>query len=161
MPSGRGLTKREIDEFLNGSVISRLATVKPDGAPYVVPVWHYWDGAAMWVIPRERSSFVENLRQEPRVCVSTADDVDPRHTRVVIEGSVEVVEGPVKMQGRMLEIANDMARRYMGPHGPKYLGRTADRPRYLLKITPEKITSWQGNEWHLRYFSSQVTSGSG
>jgi PPOX class probable F420-dependent enzyme len=152
-PGGRGLTQEEIDAFLRGAVISRLATVKPGGAPYVVPVWHYWDGQALWIIPRARSSFVENIQREPRVCVSTADDVDPLHTRVVIEGRVEVAEGPVKMHGRMLEIANDMARRYMGPDGPKYLGRTAGRPRYLLKITPDNITSWRGNEWHPRYIA--------
>jgi PPOX class probable F420-dependent enzyme len=150
-PAGRGLSKDEMDAFLRGSVISRIATVKPDGAPYVVPVWHFWDGGFLWVIPRERSSFVENIKREPRVCVSAADDVDPLHTRVVIQGRAEVVEGPVRMQGRMLEIANDMAHRYMGPDGPRYLARTADRPRYLLKITPEKTASWRGNEWHPRY----------
>jgi len=150
-PSGKGLSQHEMSAFLHGAVISRLATVKPDGAPYVVPVWHYWDGKALWIIPRAKSSFVENIRVERRVCVSTADDVDPMHTRVVIEGRAEVIEGPVKMQGRMLKIANDMARRYMGPDGPKYLGRTADMPRYLIKITPLKTTSWRGNEWHPRY----------
>lgn len=153
VPRGQGLSQREIDVFLNGPVISRLATIKPDGSPYVVPVWHYWDGKNLWIIPREKSSFVENVRREPRVCVSTADDVDPAHTRVVIEGTCEIVEGPAPLQGRMLEMARDMALRYMGPDGPTYLGRTASRPRYLLKVTPGRMTSWSGNEWHPRYIA--------
>jgi PPOX class probable F420-dependent enzyme len=151
--SARNLTTEEIDTFLRGGVISRLATVKPDGAPYVVPVWHHWDGRSFWIIPRAMSSFVEYIRSEPRVCVSTADDVDPLHTRVVTEGRAEIVEGPVPMQGRMLEIANDMARRYMGPDGPKYLARTAARPRYLVRVTPSAMKSWRGNEWHPRYIA--------
>lgn len=153
-PSGRGLTRVEIDAFLGGAVIARLATVKPDGAPHVTPVWHHWDGQAPWVIPRAKSSFVANIRHVPRVCVSVADDVDPLHTRVVIDGRAEVVEGPAKMQGLMLEIASDMARRYMGPDGPKYVGRTADRARFLIRVTPERVSSWRGNEWHPRYLEA-------
>ena len=76
------LTSREIDEFLARPVVARIATVKPDGAPHVAPVWQQWDGEAMWVIPRSRSSWLENLRQEPRVCVSCADDINPGHARV-------------------------------------------------------------------------------
>jgi PPOX class probable F420-dependent enzyme len=151
MPQARSLTKAEIDAFLATPIIARLATVRPDGAPYVVPVWQQWDGERMWVIPRAKSSFVENIRHEPRVCVSCADDINPAHTRVTIEGRAEIVEGPTPLVGRTKEIADEMAVRYMGPDGPKYAERTADRLRCLVRITPEKITSWQGGEWHSRY----------
>ena len=145
-----GLTREEIDRFLATPVIARLATVKPDGSPYVAPVWQQWDGEAMYIIQRERSSFVGHIGHEPRVCVSCADD-GPGHRRVLIEGVAEIVEGPVRMSGRMLEIAQGMATRYMGPDGPKYLGGTADRPRYLVKVRPVRVASWQGGEWHPRY----------
>lgn len=150
-PGAHGLSRSEVDAFLRTPIIARLATVKPDGSPYVVPVWQYWDGHLMFVIPRERSTFVEHLKGEPRVAVSCADDVDPAHTRVLLEGQARVVEGPVAMLGRMLAIANDMAVRYMGPDGPHYLAKTANRPRYLVEITPSRITSWRGAEWHPRY----------
>lgn len=152
-PRARPLTTDEVDAFLRTPVIARLATVKADGAPHVVPVWEHWDGTALYVIPRERSSFVEHLRREPRVAVSCADDIDPAHARVLIEGVAEIVEGPAEMTGRMLEIANEMAERYMGPDGPRYLGRTSHRPRYLIRIMPTRITSWRGGEWHRRYIA--------
>ncbi|MEX0762215.1 MAG: TIGR03618 family F420-dependent PPOX class oxidoreductase [Dehalococcoidia bacterium] len=155
MPNaGRGLTPQQIDEFLATPIIARLATVKPDGAPHVTPVWQHWDGEAMWIVPRERSNFVQNIRHEPRVCVSCADD-GPGHRRVLVEGRAELVEGPVPLSGRTREIADEMARRYMGPEGPTYLGRTADRPRYLVKVTPARMSSWQGGEWHPRYTGGQ------
>ena len=61
------LSKSQVDALLAGPINARLATVKPDGAPYVVPVWQYWDGASMYIIPREKSRFVVHVRHEARV----------------------------------------------------------------------------------------------
>ena len=144
------LAGREIDELLARPIVARIATVKPDGAPHVAPLWQQWDGEAMWVIPRSRSSWLENMKQEPRVCISCADDVNPGHPRVTIEGIAEIVEGPVGLVGRVKEIGDEMAVRYMGTDGPVYATKTANRLRYLVKITPTSITSWSG-EWHPRY----------
>jgi nitroimidazol reductase NimA-like FMN-containing flavoprotein (pyridoxamine 5'-phosphate oxidase superfamily) len=147
MPS---LTPKEVDDLLAGPVIARLAVVKPDGAPYVVPVWQHWDGKAMYLIPRARSRFVDYLASEPRVAVSCADDGDARRSRVLIEGTAEVVEGPALMTGRMLEIAKEMAERYGGKSGLGYLEGTLTKPRYLVRIAPRKMTTWAGG-WHRRY----------
>lgn len=122
-PKTGRLSSREIADFLARPIIARIATVKPDGAPHVAPLWQQWDGEAMWVIPRSRSSWFENLRLEPRVCISCADDVNPDHARVTIEGIAEVVEGPVGLVGRVKEIADEMAVRYMGPDGPSYAAK--------------------------------------
>ena len=110
-----------MNELLATPVIARLATVKTDGAPYVVPLLQYWDGAAMYVIPRERSRFVDHIRNEPRVAVSCADDIDPDHPRLLIEGTAEIVEGPALLAGRMLEIAREILLRYSGEPGLEYL----------------------------------------
>ena len=144
-----GLTPEEVNKLLATAVIARLGVVKPDGAPYVVPVWQYWDGESMYIIPRARSRFVGYLRQEPRVAVSCAEDVAPQ-PRVLIEGVAEIVEGPVRMAGRMLEIAQEMAQRYGGRPGLEYLAGTMDKPRYLVRITPQEVTTWAGG-WHPRY----------
>ncbi len=149
--SASKLTPEQIDQFLATPIIARIASLKPDGAPYVAPVWQHWDGTHMWVIPRAKARFADYIKNDPRVCVSCADDVNPEHTRVTIEGRAEVVEGPVPLEGRTKEIADEMAIRYMGPNGPAYASKTADRLRYLVRITPEKITSWSGTEWHQRY----------
>ena len=145
-----GLTSEQVDELLAGPIIARLATVKPDGAPYVVPVWEYWEDGAMYIIPREKSRFIEYIKNEPRVAVSCADDVDPDHPRLLIEGTAEIVEGPVKMAGRTLDIAREMVVRYAGEPGLAYLESTIDNPRYLLRIRPDKMTTWVKG-WHPRY----------
>ena len=150
--TARGLTSAEIDDLLRRPIVSRLATVQPDGAPYLVPIWHYWDGEALWIIPRARSAFVEHIRREPRVFLSCAVDGDG-NARVSVAGTAEIVEGPSKMSGRMLEVAREMGLRYVGQPGLEYIERTLDRPRYLVRIDPVKIMSWKGGEWHPRYIS--------
>ena len=145
-----GLTSEQVDALLAAPVIARLATVREDGAPYIVPVWQHWDGEAMYIIPRERSRFVKDIRREPRVAVSCADDIDADHPRVLIEGDAEIVEGPVLLAGRFLEIAREMSYRYGGDAGLEYLAGTMDKPRYLLRVTPRKITTW-AKGWHPRY----------
>ena len=144
------LTPEQVAALLATPIIARLATVKPDGSPYVVPVWQHWDGEAMYIVPRARSRFVEYLRNEPRVAVSCADDVNASHSRVLIEGTAEIVVGPVLMEGRMLEIAREMAERYGGEGGLRYLDGTMDKPRYLVRVTPTRMTTWSGG-WHARY----------
>ena len=100
------------------------------------------------------SSWYVNLSRDPRVCISCADDINPEHARVTIEGIAEVVAGPVPLVSPVKEIADEMAIRYMGPDGPSYAAKTANRLRYLVKITPTKITSWRG-EWHKRYIVTE------
>lgn len=153
MGKNAGLTTQEMDGFLQRPVVARLATVMPDGSPNVAPVWHAWDGEFFWIVPRARSSFVKHLQHEARVCLSIALEETP-YTRVTAHGTAEIVEGPVDAQGGMSQwvgVARGMALRYLGEHGPEYLEPTMDRPRFLVKVTPQKIVTWEGVEWHDKY----------
>ena len=153
----RGLTPEEIKEFLGGLVVARLAMVKPDGRPYVASVWQEWDGEVMYLIPRAKAAFVPYLQANPYVCVSCVIDVSP-FTRVMFEGKCEFIEGPVPMDGLMLEIGRRMSTRYLGPHGPEYLEASRNRPRYLVRMIPEqeKTKSWEGVEWHPKYLEADA-----
>ncbi|HEY6519960.1 MAG TPA: hypothetical protein VIZ19_11360 [Roseiarcus sp.] len=44
-----------------------------------------------------------------------------------------------------------MAPRFLSEHGPEYLVPTYDRPRYLIKIAPTKMLTWDGVEWAKKY----------
>jgi hypothetical protein len=108
----------------------------------------------MWIVPRERSTWVGHIQQKPDVAVSCALDHSP-YTRVLMRGRAEIVSGPAPMAGRCLEIAQRMAVRYLGERGPEYLEPTAGRPRYLIKFTPAKTVSWEGVEWAEKYTRSE------
>ena len=146
----RSLTADEIAEFLAGPIVARIASIQADGAPYITPVWQEWDGENLYFIPRERSAIVQHIKREPRVSVSCALDSSPS-TRLLIQGVAEIIEGPTVLGGQTLAIAERMAARYLGERGPEYLTPTQNRPRYLVKVVPVKITSWEGVEWHPKY----------
>ena len=74
---------------------------------------------------------------------------------VLFRGPAEVVEGPALMHGEWLEIGRRMSVRYLGERGPEYLEPSRVRPRYLVKITPEKTISWEGVEWAAKYLDDQ------
>ena len=146
----RALTNDEIVEFLSGPIVARVALTKPDGAPYVAPVWQEYDGEALYFIPRATSKFAPWLVADARLCISCALSSAP-YTRVLFEGTGEIVSGPAPMEGQCLEIARRMANRYLGEHGPRYIEPSIPRPRYLVKLVPDKITSWEGVEWAKQY----------
>jgi nitroimidazol reductase NimA-like FMN-containing flavoprotein (pyridoxamine 5'-phosphate oxidase superfamily) len=146
----RGLYPDEIQAFLDGHVVARIATIDSRGYPYITPVWQEWDRQAMWVIPREKTVFVQHLKSNPRVAVSCALDSSP-YTRALFCGSAEIVAGPAPMHGDWLAMARRMALRYLGERGPEYLEPSLGRPRYWVKITPETTITWEGVEWAAKY----------
>jgi len=139
---------------LKGPHLCRIAVVKYDGSPFIVPVWYEWDGHFIYIVGRRRSEWVNYIRRDNRVCVLIDEDKPPLR-KVIFEGTAEI------MGTDWVEIGRRMVIRYFGPEiGPKYLEGTLDQPRWLIRITPRKITTWMvppefagGKEaWHPRYY---------
>jgi nitroimidazol reductase NimA-like FMN-containing flavoprotein (pyridoxamine 5'-phosphate oxidase superfamily) len=149
------LSQSEIDTFLAQPWNARLATVTPTQTPYLVAVWYTFEAATrrFYVVAREKAQFVPHIRLNPAVALHIADDIHAQHTRVVVEGQAVLVEGPVAPQQspRLQQLVDEMAQRYMGEPGPGYARKTADRPRYLVEITPQRWQSWSGGEWAPHY----------
>ena len=70
MGKNRKLTPAEIEEFLGGPVVARIATIDENGVPYVTPAWQEWDGEAFWIVPRERSAWITHIKKNPNVAIS-------------------------------------------------------------------------------------------
>jgi PPOX class probable F420-dependent enzyme len=142
-------------EFLAAPWNGRLATVTPEGTPHVTPVWYEYNPAdrTIDIVARARSVYVRHIQSDPRVAFHVADDVRLSHTRVLVQGTAEILEGPVPPQEslRIKSLVARMVVKYMGPAGAEYAARTDDRPRYLIRITPRTVTTWTGREWHPRY----------
>ena len=67
-----------------------LATVTPDGAPHVMPVWGVWTDGRLWFSSGLRSRKARNLAADPRCTVTTDDARDP----VVLEGVADRTTDP-------------------------------------------------------------------
>ena len=143
-----GLAHDEITSFLNEGHLARLACIDDDGWPYVVPCWHEWDGDAFWVVPRKKSAWARYLQREPRCAISV--DEAGRLRKVIAQCRAELVEEP-NLGGQWVAIAERMSRRYLGEHGPQYLEPTMDKPRWLFRLEPVRVQTWQGVDWAERY----------
>lgn len=153
-----GMPDREIEEFLSGpdsTWLLKLAIMKEDGWPMVVPLWYQWDGEAFYVVGRKRSKWVADLRREPRCAICIEESAHPRIRKVLSQCTAEILEGPARGEGsQWVEVANEMATRYSGPDGPEQLVPSYGWERYLVRLVPRdgKLTTWQGADWALSYF---------
>ena len=58
-----------------------------------------------------------------------------------------------------MPIAERMSTRYLGENGPKYLEPTLDKPRWLFRLDPVKVQTWQGVDWAARTSDEHAGSG--
>jgi len=142
------LAAEEIDAFLAEGNIARLACLDGNGWPYAVPCWQEWDGSSFWVVPRKRSAWATYLRDEPR-CAITIDE-DGAQRKVLAQCRAHLEEEP-NVGGRWVEIAERMSVRYLGENGPKYLEPTLDKERWLFRLEPVTMKTWQGQDWAAKY----------
>jgi nitroimidazol reductase NimA-like FMN-containing flavoprotein (pyridoxamine 5'-phosphate oxidase superfamily) len=154
--SGGPLSPSELDEFLAQPLLLKLACVRPDGWPYIVPLWYAWHDHKLYVVGRQRAVWIDYIRREPRVGVLIDEDAR-RHRRVQMTATAAVVEGPVsRAQGSQRwreQLDRLLVARYMADErGQAYARATAERPRFLVEITPVQVTSWRGGPWHRRYY---------
>ena len=59
-----------------------LATVRPNGAPHLVPIWFVWVVGKIYLCTGASSVKVRNLLQNPQVSIALEDGAQP----IVIEG---------------------------------------------------------------------------
>jgi hypothetical protein len=71
--------------------------------------------------------------------------------KVLCQGRAELVERP-NVGGEWVPIATRMSVRYLGENGPKYLEPTLLQPRWLFRIKPDRLETWQGVGWARRYW---------
>jgi nitroimidazol reductase NimA-like FMN-containing flavoprotein (pyridoxamine 5'-phosphate oxidase superfamily) len=142
------LDTEAVDSFLAEPQLARLACLDLNGWPYVVPCWQEWDGESFWLVAREKSAWAKYLQADER-CAVTVDEGGAQR-KVTGQFRAVVVEEP-NLGGAWVAVAERMSRRYLGENGPKYLEPTLDKPRWLFRLDPVKMQTWQGNDWAGRY----------
>ncbi len=157
-----GMSADEIDGFLAEPFLARVACLDDNDWPYVVPCWYQWDGTALWLVPRARSAWARHLEARPRCAVtidesSAADRASDTgvQRRFLAQCEAVIVERP-NVGGRWVEIARTMSIRYYGENGPSYLEPTMGWKRWLVRLDPVHIQTWQGIAWPKRYLEGDA-----
>ena len=156
------LNEREIDAFLaERGHLARIATVKADGAPSVVPVWFIYENGCILITPRKNSEFLANVRREPRVAISIDEDASG-YRKVLFEGAAKILYQPGEDR-KWDDTYRRIACRYIDEDSAdRYLSETRDQPRALIGVerARAKVTTWRmpgENEpytgiWATRYY---------
>lgn len=133
------LTEADMRRFLAGPWAARLACLRPDGAPHVVPVWQEWDGTAFYVVAWQGSRWGEYLRLNPRISLTVDEPWLPLR-RVSAQGNAEALDSD-QLPGSLEKLLDRLSRRYLGePLQPGLRQRTG----VIFRIQPEWMRGWKG-----------------
>lgn len=124
-------------DFLSGPWIARLACVRPDGAPHVVPVWQEWDGRHFYVAAWHGSLWAEYVLANPHVSL-TIDEPWPPLRRVFARGRAAPLQ-QADLPGGFTALLNRLRRRYLG--AAETIPLEAWR---AFRIAPDALSAWQG-----------------
>jgi nitroimidazol reductase NimA-like FMN-containing flavoprotein (pyridoxamine 5'-phosphate oxidase superfamily) len=102
-----------------------LATVTPQGAPHLMPVWAVWHSDRLWFSSANGSRKARNLSAEARCTLSTDNPQEP----VVAHGRAERITGPEELRG-MLAAENA---KYHTDYGPEMVD-PARNSVYALRL---------------------------
>jgi Pyridoxamine 5'-phosphate oxidase len=133
------MTTDEVDAFLAEERTCRIATVGTHG-PHATALWYVWHGGALWLTSLSRSQRWADLQKDPRVAVVVDAGHDYDELRgVELRGEVEVV-GEVPRTGEPVPELDGPEQAF----ADRYSGGTMhhDGRHAWLRLTPEKITSW-------------------
>ena len=88
--------------------IAHLATLMPDGAPKVEPVWIGRDGDLLLVATDAKSLKARNVATDARVAVSVTDEENP-YEQLLVRGTVTEVRADDD-----LAVLDELSRKYLG-----------------------------------------------
>jgi PPOX class probable F420-dependent enzyme len=140
------MSKKQIEGFLmHGTFTAKLATVKKDGSPHVVPIWFVLDGRKDQARKRigdivfttyDSSLKALNIQRDNRVSICV-DDQTPQFSFVTIHGTAKIVR---QKYNELLKWNTRIAKRYMGKSNAKAYGkRNSTESAVLVRIKPTKV----------------------
>ncbi|MEV7565602.1 PPOX class F420-dependent oxidoreductase [Streptomyces tanashiensis] len=123
-----------------GTRTAKLATVRDDGSPHVVPVWFLLDGDDLVFNTGKETVKGRNLARDGRVALCIEDDTPP-FAYVSVRGRAELSEDPDDLRQWAARIGG----RYMGEERAEEFGRRNAVPGELLvRVRIEKVIAEAG-----------------
>lgn len=121
--------------LLEGTRTGKLATVRKDGRPHVVPVWFVLDGDTLVFTTGETSVKAANMRRDQRVSICVDDETLPYAYMMI--GGVATFSADSET---LLYWATRIGGRYMGEDLAEAYGKRNGVPGELLvRMTPVRV----------------------
>lgn len=137
----RSMTHDETRAFLSGGTrTGKLATIRADGRPHVVPIWFVLDGDVIIFTTWHTSVKGKNLLRDRRAALAV-DDQAPPYSYVMVEGTIEIVDDLAALR----LWATRIAARYMGADlAESYGARNGVSGELLVRLTPTHTVAQAG-----------------
>ena len=133
----RAMNEDEWHRFvMEGTRTGKLATVRKDGSPSVVPIWFVLDDDGAFIFTTgSGSAKAQAMRRDPRVAL-VVDDERPPFGFVLVRGDV-TLDDDIEV---MLPWATKIGGRYMGQDRAEQFGRRNAAPgEVLVRLVPQVV----------------------
>lgn len=128
-------TPEQKDFLLYQTRTGKLATVRKDGSPNIVPIWFVLDEETIIFTTEKSSAKAANMRRDPRVTLCV-DDERPPFAYIQVQGTVTLTEN----DRDLLHWATLIGGRYMGKERAEEYGkRNAVESELIVRLTPTRI----------------------
>jgi len=125
-----------------------LATLDRHGFPHVVAMNYFAKDGAFYMTSYSKAQKVVNIRRNPKVALMIESGNAYAELRgVMVRGHCEIVEGADAVRTAFAAMAEARGTTYSRPQGSV----DSAPKRVVLKIVPEKITSWDHSKLGGRY----------
>jgi nitroimidazol reductase NimA-like FMN-containing flavoprotein (pyridoxamine 5'-phosphate oxidase superfamily) len=138
-----GMTKEEVDRFLESKLNLQIATIDEQGEPNIQPVWFYYDKnrEKLLIATSKIAKKTQNLRNKPNLYFSIDDENLP-YKGVKGKGSVTIIEDPTEivLQGdkismKYLDTLDHPVAKMIKEHSKK-------GDNVLIEISPNFFSTW-------------------
>jgi PPOX class probable F420-dependent enzyme len=133
------LAEARLDRFLSSEPVVWLSTVRPDGAPHLVPIWFTWDGSSLLVFSKPGAQKVRNLRANPVAMLALGEPEDDFDVALA-EARVELFDAPATdlPDAHLVKYADRMAALGLSPE--EFVATYSQ----VIRITPTRSLPWHG-----------------
>ena len=133
----------ELGERLVGTPVAWLTTVRPDGAPHLVPVWYLWVDGGFVVFSKPAAVKVKNVVADGRVMLALGQPEDDFDVQL-IEGDARLL--PVSTPSVLPALAAELQAKYAGWMAAigLTLAEFAETYRSVIRIEPTRFLGWRG-----------------
>jgi len=113
----------EMEAILRECVVGSLATVSPDGAPYVVTVNYVYSGGKIYFHSALAGKKLENIAHDPRVCFEVhvidrivraprAEESSVRYRSVIVHGHARQLSDPKDKRKALIALTDKYTEGY-------------------------------------------------
>lgn len=137
----RAMSPAEVRAFLSaGTRTGKLAVVRRDGSPLVVPIWFVLDGDDLVFTTGADTVKGRALLRDGRVSLCV-DDEAPPFAFARVDGRAQLSEDPAEL----VTWATRIGARYMGADRAAEFGRrNGVAGELLVRVRPDHVVGWGG-----------------